>query len=287
MFTELKGIPFIGRKDDRETGKLIFLYMPKNHEGYISLNYPPIRRATIGVLRAGKRKNMVHSLVEIDVSAARENLRVHRRNSKEYVSFLGYLIHCISYLVNQNKMMHAYRNRKNQLILFDQVDVCTTIERKIANNHEVVAYIIRGANYKSASQISKEIKEEKERDVREAEVFGSIKLFLAIPSFFRQWIFRFLDKAPRIIKKRAGTILVTSASLAGEGAGWGIPIATHTLNVTIGGIVDRMVERNRQYEKRQHQCLTLSFDHDIIDGAPAARFIRDLKKIVERGVMNL
>ncbi len=29
--------------------------------------------------------------------------------------------------------------------------------------------------------------------------------------------------------------------------------------------------------------VTLSFDHDIIDGAPAARFIQRLKKLVECG----
>lgn len=230
---------------------------------------------------------MIHSLVEVDVSAARENLRTYRKNSRDYVSLLGYLIHCISAAVSQDRIMQAYRNWRNQLIIFDQVDVCTTMERKIENHPEVVAYIIRGANHKSASEISGEIKEEKERDARKAEVFGSMKLFLAIPSFLRQWVFRFLDRSPRVMKRRAGTIMVTSATMAGSGAGWGIPIATHTLNVTLGGIAERIVERDGRFQKRQHLCLTLSFDHDIIDGAPAARFIRELKRRVERGEMNL
>ncbi len=30
-------------------------------------------------------------------------------------------------------------------------------------------------------------------------------------------------------------------------------------------------------------CLTVCFDHDIIDGAPAARFVTRLKELIESG----
>jgi pyruvate/2-oxoglutarate dehydrogenase complex dihydrolipoamide acyltransferase (E2) component len=42
-------------------------------------------------------------------------------------------------------------------------------------------------------------------------------------------------------------------------------------------------------ENREHLCLTVSFDHDIIDGAPAARFIQHFKELVESssGLMEL
>ena len=76
--------------------------------------------------------------------------------------------------------------------------------------------------------------------------------------------------------------MVTSANMTGVGAFWGIPIASHTLNITIGGLVDRILEVNGHFENREHLCLTLSVDHDIVDGAPAARFIRYLKKVIEK-----
>jgi pyruvate/2-oxoglutarate dehydrogenase complex dihydrolipoamide acyltransferase (E2) component len=250
---------------------------------YTIISYPNVRRATIGVLKAAKRKNMIHSIIEVDISNARKNIRKIKKETNNYISFTGYIIYCVSKAVDKNKIMHAYRNKKNQLILFNDVDVSTTIERKIDNNSEVVAMILRGANRKTVTEISEEIKNEKEKDVTKAEDFRSIKLFLVIPSFIRQSVFRLLDKSPKLMKKRAGTIMVTSANMIGSGAGWGIPIATHTINVTIGGIVDRIVEQNNQFEKRQHLCLTFSFDHDIIDGVPAARFIRNIKKIIESG----
>ncbi len=255
--------------------------MFKPSEKYKKITYPKIRRATIGVLKAAKRKNMIHSIIEVDISNARRNIRKIKKETKNNISFTGYIIYCVSKAVDENKIMHAYRNNKNQLILFEDVDVSITIERKIDNKSEVVAMIVRGANRKTISEISEEIKTEKEKNVSEAEVFRSINLFLAIPSFIRQLVFRFLDKSPKLMKKKAGTIMVTSANMIGSGAGWGIPVATHTLNITIGGIVDRLVEQNNEVEKRQHLCLTFSFDHDIIDGAPAARFIRNIKKIIE------
>ena len=257
--------------------------MTEPSEKYTKATYPRIRRATIGVLKAARRKNMIHSIIEVDISNARNYIRKIRKETRDYVSFTGYIIYCVSKAVEKNKIMHAYRNKKNQLILFDEVDVSTTIERTIDNNHEVVAMIVRGANRKTMAGISEEIKAEKEKNVSEAAVFRSMNLFLAIPSFIRQWVFRFLDRSPMLMKRKAGTIMVTSANMIGRGAGWGIPIATHTLNVTIGGMVDRIVGQNNHFETRQHVCLTFSFDHDIIDGAPAARFIRNVKNSIERG----
>ncbi|PWD98268.1 2-oxo acid dehydrogenase subunit E2 [Marinilabilia rubra] len=254
---------------------------------YVIRKYPRIRHATVDLLKAAKRKNMIHSIIEVDISNVRENIRKIKKETSHYISFTGYIIHCVSDAVDKNRIMHAYRNKKNQLVLFDEVDVSNTIERKVGNNNEVVAMIIRGANKKTVSEISEEIRWEKEKDVKDAEVFRSINLFLAVPSFLRQLVFRFLDKSPKLMKKRAGTVMVTSANMIGSGAGWGVPIATHTLNVTIGGIVDRIVERDHQFERRQHLCLTFSFDHDIVDGAPAARFIRNVKRIIEDGEVTI
>jgi pyruvate/2-oxoglutarate dehydrogenase complex dihydrolipoamide acyltransferase (E2) component len=51
--------------------------------------------------------------------------------------------------------------------------------------------------------------------------------------------------------------------------------------VTIGGIEQKPLLRDGRLESREHLCLTVTFDHDIIDGAPAARFVRRLQELVE------
>jgi len=40
---------------------------------------------------------------------------------------------------------------------------------------------------------------------------------------------------------------------------------------------------NGRIEIREYLCVTISFDHDVVDGAPAARFTRQFKELIERG----
>jgi len=252
---------------------------------YSTKKFPKTRRATIDLLKAAKRKNMIHGMVEIDIAQARSDIQEIKQSHKYSISLTAFIIYCVSKSVASNKRMHAYRNWKNQLVLFDNVDVSTTVERILKGESEVVPMIIRAANNKSIHEISKELKESKSERVEKADVYRSIKLFLAIPAFFRQLVFRLIDKFPHLMKRKAGTVMVTSVGMMlGKGAGWGIPIASHTLNITIGGIVERPILISGQLENREHICLTVSMDHDIVDGAPASRFVHKLKTLIAEGV---
>lgn len=59
--------------------------------------------------------------------------------------------------------------------------------------------------------------------------------------------------------------------------------SAHTLGVTIGGISEKPVVRNGRIEIRECLNLTAEFDHDVVDGAPAARFIEQFKTLIENG----
>lgn len=68
----------------------------------------------------------------------------------------------------------------------------------------------------------------------------------------------------------------------GEGGGWGITMPLYTLGVTLGGIVKRSEWIDGRLEAREYLCVTLSFDHDIVDGGPATRFAQHFKELLER-----
>ncbi len=69
----------------------------------------------------------------------------------------------------------------------------------------------------------------------------------------------------------------------GKGSGWGITTAAHTLDITIGGIGEKPVFIDGNLETREYLHMTISMDHDIIDGAPATRFASRLKELIESG----
>jgi hypothetical protein len=49
------------------------------------------------------KKNMIHTLVEMDISKARQAIRKLRRETKNYHSLTGYIIFCVARAVEQNK----------------------------------------------------------------------------------------------------------------------------------------------------------------------------------------
>ena len=57
----------------------------------------------------------------------------------------------------------------------------------------------------------------------------------------------------------------------------------HTLQLTLGGIAKKPGAVEDRIEIREYLNVTISIDHDIVDGAPAARFTQRLKEMVESG----
>jgi pyruvate dehydrogenase E2 component (dihydrolipoamide acetyltransferase) len=67
----------------------------------------------------------------------------------------------------------------------------------------------------------------------------------------------------------------------GRGGGWAIPVSPLTVVLTVGGVVDRPVVRDGAVAVGPVLPVTISFDHAVVDGAPAARFTQTLRELVE------
>jgi pyruvate dehydrogenase E2 component (dihydrolipoamide acetyltransferase) len=49
----------------------------------------------------------------------------------------------------------------------------------------------------------------------------------------------------------------------------------------LGRIQSQVVVQNKQFVERDRMVLSLTFDHRIVDGAPAARFLQTLGSLIE------
>ena len=81
-----------------------------------------------------------------------------------------------------------------------------------------------------------------------------------------------------------GTIGVTAIGMFGRSGGWPLPIPNvHSLVVAVGGISRKplYVGEEDELQPREILHLTLMFNHDVIDGAPAARFSARLIELME------
>jgi len=93
-----------------------------------------------------------------------------------------------------------------------------------------------------------------------------------------------LRRDPTIVTSMAGTVGISSVGMFGKGhAGWGFSTGSHVLDLVVGGTSRQLAEVDGRIEPREILSLTIIFDHDIIDGAPAARFTRRLVELIESG----
>jgi pyruvate/2-oxoglutarate dehydrogenase complex dihydrolipoamide acyltransferase (E2) component len=82
-------------------------------------------------------------------------------------------------------------------------------------------------------------------------------------------------------KRVAGTVGVTSVGMFGSGGGWGVTPTNYPLQLTVGGISEKPRYADGELEPREFLHLTVTVDHDVVDGAPAARFVERLRELVE------
>jgi pyruvate/2-oxoglutarate dehydrogenase complex dihydrolipoamide acyltransferase (E2) component len=243
----------------------------------------PFRQLVMDGMELAARKHHIHGLVEADVTKARERIRQIKERTGERLSFTGFVAYCCARAVDEDRHVHAYRDWRNRLVLFDDVDVSLGAERTGQGQPVVLQGIIRAANRKSVREIHAEIRKLQSKVLVETPWGQWLRWYVLIPGFVRRLIFRIAQRIPMAVKRLNGTVLVTSVGMFGNVAGWGIPLAAHTLCVTVGGIESRSVLHDGELQERERLCLTVTFDHDVVDGAPAARFIQRFVTLVQEG----
>jgi pyruvate/2-oxoglutarate dehydrogenase complex dihydrolipoamide acyltransferase (E2) component len=255
--------------------------MNKKHVDYRVLPFPPERQITIDGGRLTAQKHTIHGLIEVDVTRPRQYIREHKARTGETLSFTAYVIACLGKAIDENKMMHAYRDWRNRLILFDEVDVNTMVEIELDGRKAVLPHFIRAANTRTFRDIHAEIRTVQAQPEHTWE-FG-VRWFARLPRLARALFYWAIFKNPRWLKQRFCTVGMTSVGMFGNGSGWAIPFGVHTLDIALGGIAEKPSLIDGRIEIREYLCMTISFDHDIIDGAPAARFTTRLKALIASG----
>lgn len=254
---------------------------PKDAE-YRVVPDPRIRRWLAAAFRSVQHRPMIHGLLEVDVTTARARLAEHRASTGESLSFTAFLVGCLATAIDENKAVQAFRQGSKHLVVFEDVDVYVMIEHEIAGQRAPIPYIVRSANRKTLQELHHEIRTAQAQDAEKAT-----KWLQVLPAFsFRPLLAAFCwvgRRRPQVWKNFVGTVGVTAVGMFGAGAGWGIPPAVPTLMVTVGGIGSKPIVLDGHVAVRDCLSLTISFDHDIVDGAPAARFAERLKELIESG----
>lgn len=249
------------------------------------LPFSRMRRMQADGARFGTVEGAIHGLIEADVTRARQLICEHGERTGEKLSFTAFAIACLGKAVGENPRVQGYRDWRGRLVVFHDVDVNTMVEGEANGEKVVLAYFIRAANFKTFRQIHDEIRAFQ----RPGEARDRLKymgLFMSLPQFVRRFFYAAVARGPHIRKRTFCTVAMSSvgmfgAAAAGRVGGWGIPVSHHSLAITLGGIGRRQVWIDGRVEEHEFLCVTITVDHTIVDGGPAARFAARFQELLE------
>jgi pyruvate/2-oxoglutarate dehydrogenase complex dihydrolipoamide acyltransferase (E2) component len=263
---------------------------------YEEWRFPEFRNPTLDTLDLGMKKHHIPFLFEVDVTEAREYIREFKARTGQGLSFTGWVMKCIGQALSEHKHIQAMRKGKKSLILFDDVDISVVVERVVAHADSSsetlpMPYVVRRANEKTVKQIHDAIRTAQKESLGMGEVqLGArrnvrlTRAFNLMPRFVRNLlVWRRLTRDPFFAKKMMGTVVVTSVGGMGKsgGYGWAIPISIHPVVFALGSIARKPGIVGEEIKIREYLSMTVLFDHDVTDGAPAVRFIQRLSELLE------
>ncbi|NHJ04656.1 MAG: dihydrolipoamide acyltransferase [Candidatus Heimdallarchaeota archaeon] len=238
-----------------------------------------------------KYYNHIIGLSEMDVTKATDIIEKHKEKTGERLSFTSWAMKCVAQAVTEYKVVQTFRvKRKKKLIVFDDVDIKANVEKDDIDGKKIpVVYTIRKANEKSFEEIQEEIrmaqKYDEDKREKEAKIKKQQRNLMRLPVWFREFfIWRSIMRDPFKIKKNFGTIGVTAMGMFGKGLyGWAVPKTMHSTTVALGAIIKRpIVDENNKIVIKKILPVTTEFNHDIVDGGPAVRFVARLYELMEQ-----
>lgn len=244
--------------------------------------FPKARRLAPDIGWLSRNRYAILGLLEIDVTVPRQAIREYETRSGEKLSFTSFLAGCVGQAVDEEKSIHAMRNWKGDLVIFEDVDISILVEREKDGKKYPLAHIVRSANRKSVREIHDEIRLVQGLPPSNAET-NSLKAIVSLPRFIRRFMLWLVSKNPSMRKQNLGTVTLSAIGMFGNKAGWALAPNLHPLGLLVGSIVQKPAFVDGRVESREYLYLTLEFDHEVIDGAPAARFANRLVDLIECG----
>lgn len=231
------------------------------------------------------------ALLEVDVTEGRRRMRELRRApGAPAVSFTAWIAACVAAAAAENAHAYAMYAGGRARAVFDTVDIALPVERAVPGEPVPLPLRIADAGSKTVGQISAEIRTAQEEGLHTGQVvLGQARpplvqrLSFRLPGFLRRPAMKALLRSPSWVKHNMGTVHVTSLASFGSSRGWVIPLSVAPLCVARGSVSRQPAVVGSELGIREILCLTVLLDHDVIDGAPAARFVSRLARLIESG----
>jgi len=221
----------------------------------------------------------MHGLFEVDVTAANRLLA----SQDPPATLTAFIVASVARAAAAHPQVHAYRNWRGQLVTHHHVDVTTIVEISTSKGPFPLPHVLRDANIRSVSDLTAELHRVK-RDPSGSRggnwVERAAPTVTRIPGAIRA-MYGVMARSVAV-RQRIGTVAVTAVGMFAGGGGFGLtPMTLMTLEVVVGGMSQRPRVVDDRIEVRDVLDLAIAIDHNVVDGAPATRFIAELRELIE------
>jgi pyruvate/2-oxoglutarate dehydrogenase complex dihydrolipoamide acyltransferase (E2) component len=241
--------------------------------------FPSSRRAVTAAVRAGRRIVPMHGLIDVDVSTARRLLAEH----EPPLSVTAFVVAAVARAAAAHPEVHAYRDWRGRLVRSRHVDVQTLVEVATDQGPFGLVHVVRDADIRDVADISAELRGVKADP--SATGTGRALQRLAplaghVPGLFPA-MYAVMSRSRRA-HGLTGTVQVTAVGMFAAGGGFAVaPPTLASLLVVVGGLSRRPRAVEEHIVVRDVLDLTVTVDHNVVDGGPATRFGADLRRAIE------
>ncbi|MEO7259943.1 MAG: 2-oxo acid dehydrogenase subunit E2 [Jatrophihabitantaceae bacterium] len=247
--------------------------------GTSSRPFPSSRRLVTAAVRAGRRIAPMIGLLQVDITSARRMLA----DTEPPQSLTAFVVACVGRAAANHPQAHAYRDWRGRLVEHRHVDIQVLIEAQTGQGAFGLVHVVRDADLRSVVEISTEIRAVKAdpAGTGSGRLLDTLAPALGrVPGLYRA-MYAVMSRSHHV-RDAIGTVQVTAIGMFADGGGFAIaPPTLASLAVVVGGISTRPVEVDGHLETIELLDLTVTVDHDVVDGAPATRFAADLRQIMQ------
>lgn len=221
----------------------------------------------------------MHGLMEVDVTDARCALV----QDGSPLSLTAFVIASVARAAFAHPQVHAYRDWRGRLVEHCHVDVQTLIEVTTEEGPFGLVHVVRDADIRTVAEISDELRAVKADPATTTS--GRLLDTVApaagrIPGLYRA-MYAVMSRSRRV-RLATGTVQVTAVGMFADGGGFAIaPPTLASVVVVVGGLSARPLVIGDTVQIRDVLDLTVTVDHNVVDGAPATRFGAELRRIMQ------
>lgn len=232
----------------------------------------------------GKRAAKAHLICDVDMSLV-EHRRAEFGASGHHLTVTSFLLKAIGIAQESHPTSRTLRLPFARTVTFEDIVAGFTVERLIDGQPIVFFGEIENICKKDLLEIACELRQYSESTIEEVDKLLKQKRFAEMPWLLRRIIIGMGMWFPAFrLLCNSATFGLSSLGAIGVGTVIGPSVCTSVFGV--GEVELRPVVRDGEIVIRPIMSLSLNYDQNVMDGAEAARFLKDVRVLLENGPLD-